>query len=155
MSEEEASGSELLIRPLAPSDLPAMMPIEHEAFSTPWRESTFYALMVRRDSILIGALRDAHLVGYAICWVVGDQAELGNVAVAAAERGHGIGGRLVGEVLARLRGRGVRECFLEVRVSNAVARTLYGRYDFQVVGRRRNYYSKPMEDALVMRRELD
>lgn len=154
MNNAAQPGSELKIRPLSAADLSAMMPIEHEAFSTPWRESTFYALMLRRDSTLIGALRDERLVGYAVCWVVGDQAELGNVAVASDERGHGVGRRLVGEILDSLQERGVRECFLEVRVSNQIARSLYEKYGFRIVGKRRNYYSKPLEDALVMRREF-
>ena len=57
-------------------------------------------------------------------------------------------------VLTRAADRGVREVFLEVRVSNVGAQKLYHRYGFEEVGRRRNYYLEPVEDALVMRREL-
>jgi ribosomal protein S18 acetylase RimI-like enzyme len=58
-------------------------------------------------------------------------------------------------VLVRAHERGVREVYLEVRVSNHGAQSLYERFDFTEVGRRRNYYLEPVEDALVMRRGLD
>jgi ribosomal-protein-alanine N-acetyltransferase len=80
-----------------------------------------------------------------------DQAELGNVAVADEWRGRGIGARLLREVLDRAGRRGMREIFLEVRPSNHVAQRLYERHGFREVGRRRNYYLEPPEDALVMR----
>jgi ribosomal-protein-alanine N-acetyltransferase len=130
------------------------MEIERVSFTTPWRESTFEGLLRRPDSDLIGGTRTGRLVGYCVCWTVGDQAELGYVAVAVGERGRGIGRRLVLAALERVRQRGARECFLEVRESNLTARALYERCGFQAIGRRRNYYSKPAEDALVMRRDL-
>jgi ribosomal-protein-alanine N-acetyltransferase len=147
-------GSDLLIRTLSYADLAAMMAIEVESYSTPWRESTFEGLLRRSDSDLIGVTRLGKLVGYAICWTVGDQAELGNLAVTPAERGRGIGKRLVNAALDRVAERGAVECFLEVRESNHAARALYEGCGFQSIGRRRNYYAKPMEDALVMRRDL-
>ncbi|MQA88670.1 MAG: ribosomal-protein-alanine N-acetyltransferase [Gemmatimonas sp.] len=150
---EEVPG-DVYLRPLAPADLPAVMAIERASFSTPWRESTFRGLMLRRDSNLVAATREDRPVGYAVCWTVGDQAELGNVAVAPTERGRGTGRRLVDAILAIVRQRGARECFLEVRESNGQARALYEQCDFRLVGRRRNYYSQPTEDAFVMRRDL-
>lgn len=144
----------LVIRPLSYGDLPAIMEIEREAFTTPWREVTFEGLLSRPDSDLIGATRRGYLVGYSVCWTVGDQSELGNVAVRPEERRKGTGRRLVEEALERARERGAREVFLEVREANRAARTLYEGCGFEVIGRRRNYYTKPVEDALVMRRHL-
>jgi ribosomal-protein-alanine N-acetyltransferase len=76
------------------------------------------------------------------------------VAVALEERGRGTGRRLIEAALERVRQRGARECFLEVRESNVIARSLYERCGFQAIGRRRSYYTRPVEDALVMRRDL-
>jgi [ribosomal protein S18]-alanine N-acetyltransferase len=76
------------------------------------------------------------------------------VAVTQEVRGRGVGRRLVREVLERVRKRGARECFLEVRVSNMAARKLYEELGFAAIGTRRAYYRKPVEDALVMRVEL-
>lgn len=150
MSATERS-VELALRDLRPDDLPRMLEIEQSAFSTPWRRSTFEGLLRRPDADLIGATVEGHLMGYAITWTIMDQAELGNVAVAAEARQRGLGKVLVESALARVRRRGARECFLEVRESNLVARRLYESLGFAAIGRRRRYYSRPVEDALVMR----
>src|SRR5690606_5798979 len=113
--------AEPLIRNLTFADLPAILEIERMSFSTPWRESTFVGLLRRTDSDLLGATRVGRLVGYCVCWTVGDQAELGNVAVSPQERGRGTGTRLVQAGLARVKERGARECYLEVRESNHTA----------------------------------
>lgn len=145
----------LRIRPLAPADLPRVLEIEGAAFSTPWSNSTFRGLLHRGDTDLVAAEREGKLVGYAAAWTVVDQSELGNVAVAEEARGGGVGRALVVGILERIRARGARECFLEVRESNEVAQGLYRRMGFEVVGRRRGYYTRPVEDALVMRLKVE
>jgi len=91
------------------------------------------------------------LVAYAVFWQVLDQGELGNVAVDPAWRRRGMARRLIRAVMERAAARGVRELFLEVRPSNMGARQLYESFGFRRVGQRRNYYQKPVEDAVVMR----
>lgn len=130
------------------------MEIERTSFSVPWQRNTFDSLLRRNDTDLVGAERDGVLAGYAICWTILDEAELGNVAVAHEARGLGVGDTLVRAVLDRIRQRGVRACFLEVRESNLAAQRLYRQRGFEAVGRRRAYYSRPVEDALVMRLRL-
>lgn len=147
-------GAEIILRDLSFGDLPAIMEIERKAFTIPWRPATFENLLDRPDTDLIGATRLGHLLGYAVTWTIGDQAELGNVAVKDTERARGVGRRLLEAALDRVAARGARECFLEVRESNKDARSLYEKAGFQVVGRRRHYYSRPIEDALVMRRDF-
>ncbi|HEX2203218.1 MAG TPA: ribosomal protein S18-alanine N-acetyltransferase [Longimicrobium sp.] len=139
------------VRVLREDDLPRVMAIEATCFSTPWREATFRGLLRRTDTDLFTAEADGRVVGYAACWTVIDQSELGNVAVAEEARGMGVGGALVDAVVERVKERGAHECFLEVRESNIVAQGLYRERGFVVVGRRRSYYAKPTEDALVMR----
>lgn len=139
------------LRPLTETDLDRVMEIERSCFSTPWKDTTFRGLLRRTDTDLVGAERERRLVGYAVSWTVVDQSELGNVAVAAEARGAGIGRALVEAIVERVRARGSRECFLEVRESNLVAQGLYRDMGFEVVGRRKAYYALPTEDALVMR----
>jgi ribosomal-protein-alanine N-acetyltransferase len=140
------------IRPLREPDLEPVMAVERECFSTPWKETTFRGLIRRSDTdLLVAETADGRIVGYAACWTVIDQSELGNVAVSAAARGLGIGGALVDEVVERIRERGATECYLEVRESNEAAQSLYRQRGFITVGRRPRYYSLPTEDALVMR----
>lgn len=145
----------IVLRDMTWSDLSAVVTIEREAYSVPWSDATFRGLLRRRDAEMITAEAHGRVVGYAVFWCVLDQGELGNVAVAAPARGLGIGARLVAEVLLRAARRHIREVFLEVRPSNSVARRLYEQYGFRAVGRRRNYYQEPVEDALVLRRVLD
>ena len=140
------------IRPLREADLARVLEIERECFSTPWKEVTFRGLMKRSDTdLLVAELPDGRLAGYAACWTVIDQSELGNVAVSPSARGAGIGGALVDAVVERVQARGAHECYLEVRESNQEAQSLYRQRGFIVVGRRPRYYSLPTEDALVMR----
>jgi ribosomal-protein-alanine N-acetyltransferase len=142
------------LRAMIAADLDAVSAIEVASYSVPWTPQTFRGLVDRPDTDALTALSDDTVVGFAIAWAVGDQAELGNVAVAKAWRSRGVGERLVREVVTRLARRGVREIFLEVRVSNRTARRLYERLGFVEIGRRRNYYVRPSEDAIVMRKRL-
>jgi ribosomal-protein-alanine N-acetyltransferase len=151
---EPAVRGSIHIRPLTTDDLERVLEIEGQSFSTPWHESTFRGLLRRTDTDLLAAERGDQLIGYAVCWTVADQAELGNLAVAAEARGAGVGRLLIGAAMRSVRSRGARECFLEVRETNSVAQSLYRSCGFEVVGRRRGYYSRPLEDALVMRLQL-
>jgi ribosomal-protein-alanine N-acetyltransferase len=140
------------VRLLREADLQRVMEIERECFSTPWKEATFRGLMKRSDTdLLVAETADGWVAGYAACWTVIDQSELGNVAVSEAARGAGIGGALVDAVVERIQERGATECYLEVRESNRSAQSLYRQRGFVQVGRRPRYYSLPTEDALVMR----
>jgi [ribosomal protein S18]-alanine N-acetyltransferase len=145
---------DVTLRTMTALDVPSVVAIEQESYSVPWSESTFRGLLRRRDADMIVAEAGARVIGYAIFWTVLDQSELGNVAVTRDWRQRGIGERLVAEVIRRAERRGVREVFLEVRPSNERARRLYERFGFSQVGRRRNYYQEPVEDALVLRRPM-
>ncbi|NLG62275.1 MAG: ribosomal protein S18-alanine N-acetyltransferase [Candidatus Cloacimonetes bacterium] len=157
-TERTAPGSlppDVVIRAMTSADLPTVFDIEINSYSMPWGDETFRGLLRRRDAEALVAEQHGAVIGYAIYWWVADQAELGNVAVTATARGQGVGAALVNAVLARAGRRGVREVFLEVRPSNRVAQRLYERLGFVPVGVRRNYYARPTEDALVMRRVLE
>ena len=143
------------IRKMRSGDLPRVMEIELATFTMPWSEATFRGLLRRTDSDLFVAERGSTVIGYAVFWSVTDQGELGNVAVSPQYRGKGIGTKLVEAVLERALEKGVREVFLEVRKSNLGAQNLYKAFGFFEVGKRRNYYLEPLEDALVMKRVLD
>lgn len=146
--------ADVRIRPLQQTDLPRVLEIENASFTTPWRRSTFEGLLRRGDSDLVAAEIAGELIGYAIVWTILDQSELGNVAVRTDHRGRGTGGLLVRTALDRARRRGAHDCFLEVRASNRRAQALYASCGFEVIGRRRRYYTNPVEDALVMRAHL-
>ena len=92
-------------------------------------------------------------LGFILVSCVGDEAEVVTIAVAPAERGSGLGARLLGEALAHARALGAANVFLEVEEGNAAALALYHRFGFSVCGRRRGYYRDhhgAARDALVM-----
>jgi [ribosomal protein S18]-alanine N-acetyltransferase len=144
----------VILRDMTAADLAAVVAIEAESYSVPWSESTFRGLLRRRDAEMVVAVAGDVVIGYAAFWCVVDQGELGNVAVSSSWRGRGLGARLLEEVIRRAARRGIVEVFLEVRPTNVVARRLYERFGFTTVGRRRNYYQQPVEDALVLRRAV-
>ena len=144
------------VRRMEMHDLGRVMEIEHQSYTMPWTDATFRGLLRRADAdLFVAETAEGALAGYAVAWSVLDQGELGNVAVAPEWRHRGIAHHLLDAVIRRANERGVKELFLEVRVSNSTARQLYLSYGFRDVGRRRNYYMEPVEDALVMRKDLD
>ena len=92
--------------------------------------------------------------GYVVAWFVLDEGEIGNLAVHAEVRRQGVGAQLLDGAIAAVRTARVEALYLEVRDSNAAARALYASRGFVEVGRRREYYRRPKEDALVLRLEL-
>ena len=154
----------LQIRRGTGADVAAMLEIERASFSDPWSEDSFTtALALERMLVLVadeldgnGRGRDgvARLAGYVVALVVGPDAEIADLAVAPASRRRGVGQALLERASAELAQRGVRSLYLEVRESNLGARTLYEANGFRSVGRRRGYYRQPVEDALLLKREI-
>jgi len=145
---------EVVIRNMVAADLIDVHRIEVESYSVPWSRATFRNLLDRPDTDTVVAEITGRVVAYAISWFVVDQGELGNIAVDAEWRRQGVATRLISVALDRARERGIRDVYLEVRRTNTGAQRVYRRLGFHQVGVRRDYYVKPVEDALVMRREL-
>jgi ribosomal-protein-alanine N-acetyltransferase len=133
-------------------DVPAIVAIERATFSDPWSETSIRRLFVHEGACVRVATLDAAVVGYGVVWVVGDEAELANLAVSDAARGRGAGALLLDALLRDVKARGGATVHLEVRESNAAAVGLYTSRGFAASGRRKGYYSAPVEDALLMRR---
>jgi ribosomal-protein-alanine N-acetyltransferase len=144
------------VRALREEDIDAVVVIETEAFSTPWKRDTF-ANLIGRDGVelLVMTHTEHGVVGYAVLWCILDQGELANLALQPGKRGSGLGSHLLRQVLKVARMRGVAKLFLEVRASNERARDLYANFGFTEVGRRAGYYDAPREDALVLLATLD
>jgi ribosomal-protein-alanine N-acetyltransferase len=124
--------------------------IERAAFSDPWSERDLNDCVESGVPFLVAHQGDV-VIGYVVAQHAVDEAEILNLGVAPARQHKGIGRALVQAMLARLRQAEVTTVFLEVRESNGVARRLYGDLGFADVGRRRDYYRRPVEDAVVLR----
>lgn len=141
----------VVLRPMRAGDVERVAELERACFTTPWKADTFRSLLEREPAVLTVAERaSGEVVGYAVLWCFGEEAELANIAVVEEMRGRGYGSELLDAVLETARERGVRKLFLDVRVSNERAAALYERRGFREVGRRRRYYRNPMEDARVL-----
>jgi len=147
------------IRRMREEDLPAVRAIEALSFSNPWSDNTFRGeiqntsvsfpmVVVRRPGDR--AVADGEVVAYIIYWQIRDDVQVNNVAVHPDCRGLGLGEALMRYAIARVRESGATFMTLEVRQSNAPALTLYKKLGFEVMGTRKNYYTKPDEDAFVM-----
>lgn len=97
---------------------------------------------------------DGTVLGYAGMHCVLDEGYITNVAVLPARRKEGVASAILLKLLARARLRGLQFLTLEVRESNTPAISLYEKFGFAPVGRRKNYYTEPTEDALLLFREL-
>jgi ribosomal-protein-alanine N-acetyltransferase len=97
---------------------------------------------------------DCPVVGFCAFWFVFDEIHINNVAVLPQFRGRGIGTALMQHVLAEAHRLGAIRATLEVRASNTLALRLYERLGFYVAATRRNYYSNPVEDALILWRDV-
>jgi len=157
------------IRRARPEDLSAIGAIERLSFTDPWSEEAFEVALRRREvrftvaEVPSGGLVDEggtgaldgerRVVGFLLAWFIADEGEIANVAVHPDWRGHGVGSALLDDVLADARAGPVTAVYLEVRASNNAAQALYASRGFQRVGRRRGYYSNPVEDAILLRWE--
>lgn len=146
--------SDVEIRVALQDDLDAVAAIEREVFADPWSRRSFADLVSAHNVVFLTAARGDRVVGYALVLVAGLDSELANLAVDRSAQGCGIGRRLLGEACQAARSRSALDMWLEVRASNAAALALYEGAGFARVGRRARYYTKPVEDAIVMRLDL-
>lgn len=144
----------LLIRTMTLDDVLSVCEIEKQSFSDPWGEDSFEFSIKSESDYCIVALDEqaGRVVGYALLRCSFDVADLINIAVDRDYRRHGIGSALVSYLMKFGDTEGITDCFLEVRENNIPAIELYKKMGFEIKGIRKNYYIKPVENALVMRR---
>ena len=153
---EPVSSPSFWIEPLASeADLEGVLHVEAESFTNPWTREMYAWELQNRSVCHIYVARTAERPVAAFCafWLVFDEIHINNVAVLPQFRGHGMGTTLLQHVFMEARRLGAKRATLEVRASNHTALRLYERLGFHVAGRRKNYYSKPVEDALILWRD--
>ena len=139
------------VRSATAADIPAVAAIERTVFADPWTPSAFHAMLGPQSLV---AVSDGEIVGYIFARSMADEGEVLNVAVREGGRRKGLGKLLLDTVLEDFQQHGVQTVYLEVRESNAAGQSFYQKFGFREVGRRRGYYSRPREDALILAREL-
>ena len=154
-AEGQESSASYSIRPATAADLPQIIAIERDIPSAAhWPQSTYLEIFHQRGPTRIALLASEErsacgIGGFVIARLAAGECELENVFVAQKGQGHGLGLRLVQSLAEAARDQNARRIFLEVRESNAVARSLYEKCGFAITGRRRSYYDNPVEDAVL------
>lgn len=136
---------------LRAADLDAVLAIEEET-PAPWSRAQLASELQRPGGWHYVARRvsDQAVVGYLYGYSVADEAEILKLAVASHYRRQGVAAQLLAHAVGALAGQGGRRVFLELRASNRPARRLYEKTGFREFCRRKGYYAKPPEDAIVM-----
>jgi ribosomal-protein-alanine N-acetyltransferase len=138
-------------------DLLEIVEIEDACQLSAWGWDAYNGELAKPEAVMLVTRRNAPdwqtgktLYGFIAARVTAEELHINNIGVRASARGRGIGSTLMRAALATGRRLGARVALLEVRASNLAAQALYRRFDFEVTGRRRNYYHDPTEDALLM-----
>lgn len=136
-------------------DLEGVLAVESASFTNPWTREMYAWELQNRSVCHIYVVRtpEHHVVGFCAFWLVFDEIHINNVAILPELRGRGIGTALMHHVMGEAHRLGAKRATLEVRASNEGARKLYERLGFYVAATRRNYYSHPVEDALILWRD--
>jgi ribosomal-protein-alanine N-acetyltransferase len=143
------------IVPMNADHLDEVAELERICFSTPWSRNMLAEELENALSAFLVALDDSgRVVGYAGLQVVLDEGYITNVAVRPECRRQGVAGKLLQVFIDFAQGNRLAFLTLEVRASNYGAIALYGSRGFRSVGRRRNYYEHPKEDAIIMTKEF-
>ena len=138
-----------MIREFLKGDEIAIAGLEQECFADPWSKE---AVLESAESGVLFLLFEekGEILGYAGMQIVLDEGYVTNVAVNRNHRKKGIGIALVKGLISAARERELSFVSLEVRPSNTAAISLYSKLGFAEVGRRKNFYSHPTEDGLIM-----
>ncbi len=140
----------MIIEKMTSEHLASVMRIERESFTHPWSEESFLSELNKPTSHLFVATDNNEVVGYAVLDLVLDEGSLLIIAVDKNHRKKGIAKALISVLEDVAKEKELSFITLEVRASNESAINLYTSQGFTEVAVRKNYYSKPIEDAVLM-----
>lgn len=138
------------IRKATDADLESMYAIEVSSFSVPWSKASMEKDLVNPVATYLLAEEEGQIRGYIGVWNVMSEGQITNVAVEPNHRGKGIGQKLVQALVEYAKANELEVLILEVRESNAAAQKVYSKAGFKEVAIRKNYYTHPKENAMIM-----
>ncbi len=157
-STAQTVNHEFVLARMTEHDLLDVVELEEKSGLSRWGWGAYYAELQsqNRNFMLVARARqstmDSHdgIVGYIVARCVAGELHINNVAVRDRFRRRGVGSKLLTSIVEEARRQGAKVAFLEVRSGNVGAQALYEKCGFRAVARRRNYYTAPPEDAIVM-----
>lgn len=134
-------------------DLQASVTAVYEILSdvypvSPWSEKQILSDMQQDNVDYFFVKKDEKIVGFLAISQLAGELEITNIAIKKAYQGHGLGSQLLADLE-----HVDFPIFLEVRASNTPAQALYKKCGFGIIGKRKQYYHEPVEDAIIMKRE--
>ena len=138
-----------MIRTATEEDIPRIIEIEHEAISPPWTHGGLLGEIYSDDVFFALAVEDDVILGFVILRRMGDEGELFQIAVDNKHRRRGVADTLMESAADWAQNNGVDSIYLEVREGNEAAIALYEKHGFIKTGRRKGYYTEPVEDAMI------
>jgi ribosomal-protein-alanine acetyltransferase len=134
-------------------DLPEVMEIDLNRFSSPYKKETFQEAFKTMCQKIIVVQEEQEIIGYVFFGMAADEAEIYRIAIRKDKEGHGEGTKLLNWLESYLKEKGIRTIFLEVRKSNLHAQHLYEKNGFIYYRTRKAYYDNN-EDALCLKKGI-
>lgn len=144
----------LTIRNMKESDVKEIARLERESFTDAWSEKSIYDTFCQTQAFVVVAEEDEDIAGYCIVYFVMDEGEIARIAVEQNFRRQGVGRKLLDQVEMLCKEKGIAKLLLDVRQSNAAARSFYENYGFDEDGIRKDFYELPKESAILMSKTI-
>lgn len=142
---------DITVRNMNKYDIDDVMKIEKLCFSVPWsKESFLIEITKNKCAYYIVAELDGKVVGYGGFWAIIDEGHITNIAVHPDYREMGIGSSIIEGLISKAKEKAITSMTLEVRMTNYIAQSLYEKFGFVPMGKRKNYYLDNNEDAIIM-----
>lgn len=141
---------DIKIEKMTEADIKSVSELENECFSKPWSEASIEEELYNNNALFLVAKLNDRIVGYIGMHIILDEGYITNIAVNLASRHMGVGKSLLKYVCDYATANNFTFVTLEVRKSNIAAINLYRQFGFKEVGTRKNFYSDPQEDAILL-----
>lgn len=146
---------DLKVEKMTSAHIEEIAKLEKECFSSPWGEDGLKTELKNNFARFYVAFSEGRIVGYIGSHNIIGEVYVTNVAVSPEFRRNGVGKTLVKFLIEQMETEKAEFVTLEVRKSNLNAISLYEKCGFEKVGERRNFYEKPIEDAILMTIQLN
>jgi len=150
---ETITAEDIVIQPFTFNDIEEIMDIERTSFKDPWSRGMFVREIDTGNFHVLKEKTTNQLLGYFGCWQIFDEFHIINLAVAPCYRRQGIGSLILDHLLDIAKKKNCKRVILEVRSTNVPAQKLYSKFGFEIIGKRKKYYSDG-EDALILEKKI-